>query len=89
MRAKLGDFSLSIRCEHHETFQGLTGSPTYVSPEQLKNERWDSRVDLFIVGIIFYEMVVGVHPFRKGTSNFDEANAKIVTLQFDIEQSNE
>lgn len=30
---------------------------------QSDNEEWDARVDVFVVGVMFLEMVAGVHPF--------------------------
>jgi serine/threonine protein kinase len=33
------------------------GSPFYCSPEQLSGERYDSKVDIFSLGIILYEML--------------------------------
>jgi tetratricopeptide (TPR) repeat protein/tRNA A-37 threonylcarbamoyl transferase component Bud32 len=45
----------------------LVGTPEYMSPEQAKGEKTDTRADIFAVGIIFYELLTGRVPFRAGT----------------------
>ncbi len=39
------------------------GSPLYMSPEQAKGEEVDHRADLYSIGIMLYEMVMGSVPF--------------------------
>jgi eukaryotic-like serine/threonine-protein kinase len=45
----------------------LLGTPDYMSPEQVMGEHVDSRSDLFTLGIIFYQLLVGHLPYKADT----------------------
>ncbi len=46
----------------------LMGTPEYMSPEQAKGLKVDARSDLFSMGIIFYETLSGILPFKADTA---------------------
>ena len=46
----------------------IMGTLLYMSPEQLQSRSLDARSDVFSLGVIFYQMITGVHPFRKASS---------------------
>ena len=42
----------------------VIGSPKYMSPEQIRGGEVDGRSDLYALGLVFYEMITGKHPFE-------------------------
>ena len=46
----------------------LMGTPEYMSPEQARAMKVDARSDLFALGIIFYEMLTGISPYKADTA---------------------
>ena len=42
----------------------VLGTPDYMSPEQIQGKRGDARSDLYALGIMLYEMLAGIVPFR-------------------------
>jgi serine/threonine protein kinase/tetratricopeptide (TPR) repeat protein len=47
----------------------IAGTPAYMSPEVLQGQRADGRSDIFALGIVFYEMLAGRHPFLGPTKS--------------------
>lgn len=65
-RVKLTDFGLA-RLAEHTTTQALMGTPAYMSPEQANRTSIDYRSDLFSVGSVTYELLLGCRPFDGDT----------------------
>ena len=63
----LTDFGIA---KELETDNALTqdgtalGSPDYLSPEQAQGRPLDGRADIYSLGVVFYEMLVGERPYR-------------------------
>jgi serine/threonine protein kinase len=67
----LTDFGLARMAELGEStlsHDALLGTPHYISPEQALGKRdLDSRTDLYSLGVVLYELVVGRVPFSADT----------------------
>jgi serine/threonine protein kinase len=62
----LTDFGISRLAE--KQVDGIAGTPPYMAPEQFGldvADRLDHRADIYALGTILYELVVGFTPFRK------------------------
>ncbi len=66
----LVDFGLALREEDIGKGPKFAGTPAYMSPEQARGEghRVDGRTDIFSLGIVIYQLVVGRHPFSANTN---------------------
>jgi eukaryotic-like serine/threonine-protein kinase len=73
-RAVITDFglSLSIKDEGEDpsrlTASGqLMGTLAYIAPEQLEGQPCSTLSDLYSFGVVFYQMITGILPFRAST----------------------
>ncbi|MCB0326403.1 MAG: serine/threonine protein kinase [Bdellovibrionales bacterium] len=62
---KLSDFGIAQSSLQEDISQnnGVKGKFRYLSPEQIKTGKAYRQSDLFSLGIVFYELLTGVHPF--------------------------
>jgi len=63
-QVKIMDFGLARLAGSEITRIGMVmGTPHYMSPEQVRGERADTRSDVFALGCVFYEMLCYRKPF--------------------------
>jgi eukaryotic-like serine/threonine-protein kinase len=69
-RVKLTDFGIARIEDPAATLQtqvgAILGTPSYMSPEQVSGKTVDGRSDLFSLGVVLYEWLLGQRPFTGG-----------------------
>ncbi len=62
---KVTDFGIARITDSSKTKTGLVlGTPSFMSPEQLAGKKVDGRSDLYSLGVMLFQMLTGVLPFR-------------------------
>ncbi len=62
---KVTDFGIARITDSSKTKTGLVlGTPSFMSPEQLAGKKVDGRSDLYSLGVMMFQMLTGVLPFR-------------------------
>jgi serine/threonine protein kinase len=59
------DFGIAIVTDSSVSrIEGIAGSPSYMSPEQVQSADITPRSDLYSLGAVMYELLTGFRPFR-------------------------
>jgi adenylate cyclase len=75
---KVMDFGLAMRMSRRDGVEEsitlaiapseiatVRGTPAYMPPEQIRGAAVDHRTDIFAFGILLYELLTGINPFRR------------------------
>jgi serine/threonine protein kinase len=61
------DFGIALVADSEiSRIEGIAGSPSYMSPEQVQSLELTNRSDLYSLGAVMYELLTGTRPFRAG-----------------------
>jgi serine/threonine protein kinase len=61
------DFGIALVADSDiSSIDGIAGSPSYMSPEQVQSLELTNRSDLYSLGAVMYELLSGSRPFRAG-----------------------
>ena len=60
---KITDFGIAHIKTQNRASKGIIGSPSYMSPEQVKEEPIDDKSDIFSLGCVLYELLTGEKAF--------------------------
>jgi serine/threonine protein kinase len=60
---KLTDFGLAKKAKRKDLNQTFCGTASYLAPEILTRQGHDYTVDIWCLGTLLFEMIVGIPPF--------------------------
>ena len=66
---KIIDYGLAKILKNNEEATSFCGTPEYISPELVEKKAYDKNVDWWAVGVLIYEMLIGVTPFFNRNQN--------------------
>jgi eukaryotic-like serine/threonine-protein kinase len=74
---KVADFGAAFVRDAETTQKLRIGSPSYVAPEQIRDDPLTHQSDMYSLGVVLYELLVGRRPFYAG--NMEELLAMVLS----------
>lgn len=81
---KIADFGFAKRCYKPQSLTTQCGTPGYVAPEILEGTPYDTKADMWSVGVILYILLGGYPPFLE--SNQKELFRKIKAGEYEFHE---
>ena len=84
---KIGDFGIIKIMQNYMMYGNtLIGTPLYMSPEIYKNERYNTKTDIWSLGCTLYEMMALTQPFN--ANNIHDLKYKIFLGKYSLAELN-
>jgi len=79
---KIADFGLSVSSSYDDKklMNTICGSPLYMSPEIIAHKDYNTKSDLWSIGIIMYQLIFAIHPYQ-GCRNMDDLTRMVSTTK--------
>ena len=78
---KIGGLDLAVKLNFEgEKRKSIIGTPLYMAPELLKEKEYSYEVDIWALGIIIYQILIGKTPFE--TNDFSELLQKVKRMEY-------
>lgn len=81
-RLKIADFGWSVHAVSSDRRTTVCGTLDFLSPEMCRRQEYDTRVDLWAVGVLMYEMLYGNAPFEEVSQEATMQRIEEVDLHF-------
>lgn len=82
-KPKILDFGISSVFKANENTDAqeefIMGTPSYMSPEQIKGKNIDYRSDIYSLGVLLYQMLTGNAPYDTSTMSEMNIQEKVIT----------
>ncbi|KAG2458922.1 ULK2 kinase, partial [Polypterus senegalus] len=84
IRIKIADFGFARYLQSNMMAATLCGSPMYMAPEVIMSQNYDAKADLWSIGTVIYQCLVGKPPFQANSPQdlrlFYEKNRTLVPI---------
>uniref|UniRef100_A0A673K7C2 non-specific serine/threonine protein kinase n=1 Tax=Sinocyclocheilus rhinocerous TaxID=307959 RepID=A0A673K7C2_9TELE len=92
IRIKIADFGFARYLQSNMMAATLCGSPMYMAPEVIMSQNYDAKADLWSIGTVIYQCLVGKPPFQANSPQdlrmFYEKNKTLVPKSGTVRRSN-
>ena len=78
---KIADFGFAKMTESAAFLKTMVGTPAYMPPQILSEERYTYKCDIWSLGVMTYEMIVGKLPWVFTEKTIDAFKKEILTRQ--------
>uniref|UniRef100_A0A8C8D9V6 non-specific serine/threonine protein kinase n=1 Tax=Oncorhynchus tshawytscha TaxID=74940 RepID=A0A8C8D9V6_ONCTS len=84
IRIKIADFGFARYLQSNMMAATLCGSPMYMAPEVIMSQNYDAKADLWSIGTVVYQCLVGKPPFQANSPQdlrmFYEKNKSLLPI---------